>query len=199
VSGSYVLLRSSNLQQSPSSRLYKTILPTQVLQYSSPQFYLKKLLTYCILALVAARRDPSEVQKLIDENVVGFTDNQIEVHISSGPNYPPIRVIVHEFIPANNELLAVHCAPPDISDPKPSIEEVYAPPFGLIDNNGKDRDKLRRSCREHIKVMIEHSQVFPTAASGNSAPLSCEIYEVVNRYGQSKRISGNVRSAITLK
>lgn len=119
---------------------------------------------------------------------MGFTDNKIEVQMSSGPDHPPITMIVYEFIPANRQFLALYHAPSNNNDPMPNLEKVYAPPFGLVENN--DTNKLRESCREHIKTMIKYSRASQKAAFGT---LSYEIYESVNHYRQSKRLLGNVR------
>jgi hypothetical protein len=119
------------------------------------------------------------------------TGNKIELHMSSGPTYPPIVLTVHEFIPANKEFLALSYAPPNVNNPTPALEQVYAPPFGLLEDNS--RNKLRKSCREHIKAIIRQNRAACEARCGDVAPLSWEIHKIVHHYRLSQSTLRNVR------
>jgi hypothetical protein len=123
-----------------------------------------------------------------------FTGNQIEVHMSSGPTYPPIILTVNEFIPKDEHFLALSYAPPNVNTPTPKLEQVYAPPFGLPDNKGKGG--LKKNCREHIKEIIKHERASCEAVCGDVSPLAWEIYNAVHRYRLSKDKLGNVRQLV---
>ena len=146
--------------------------------------------------LVVARRHPSAVQQLIDENIAGFTANKIQVQLSSGSNSPPMTLTVYEFVPTNYEFLFLYWTPPDVNASIPNPERIYAPPLGLLDN--KDQAKLQDTCQEHIKSLIKHNQYCKDATNSNAAPVSWEAYEAVNRYRKSSRMLGNVRQTIYL-
>jgi hypothetical protein len=121
---------------------------------------------------------------LIKDNSRGFTDNKIEIEISSGPDYPPIRLTVCEFVPKNREFLFLKYVETTNDTGKKCYKftESFAPPLGL------DRDDLvdlREKCKSHVSSIIDRERDIGEATRGDTSMLSWEVFEAINRYRRS--------------
>lgn len=127
-----------------------------------------------------------------------FTSNTIEIEISSGPNYPKIRLRVNEFRPLNQETLALDLVAPKEDGDEQCFKFIqsYAPPLGLDATGGND---LRSLCLEHIKFIIERERDIGEADHGDISIISWKVFEAVNRYRRSNRANCNVSYSICVR
>jgi hypothetical protein len=126
--------------------------------------------------------------------VTGFTNNKIEIEISSGPTYPLIRLAVHEFLPKDDTFLALPQLVTDETSNESRIIASYAPPLGLNEPTNIDATKLK--CFEHINLMIKSERNAGEVEYGETSQISWRVLEAVSQY---QRASPGVRSSLVLK
>jgi hypothetical protein len=130
------------------------------------------------------------VNGFIRENA-HFTNNVIEIEMSSGPNYPKMRLKVTEFLPLNQDILALNlvASKEDTADQCLKFIPSYAPPFGLHHVSAKE---LRNICLEHIKAIIERERDIGEVDQGDISIITWKAFEAANRYRISIGRNGNV-------
>ena len=121
------------------------------------------------------------------ENVAGgFTDNSINILVSSGPRYPPIALSVNEFHPAKNEFLVI----PVVNlydDSHVSLE--YAPPYGLTE---EATSGLEEKWLEHIEAIIHGGRYEGEWEYGDTSKMSWKIYTAIYEYWKSTKVSFSI-------
>jgi len=139
---------------------------------------------------VTAYLSEEAVTAFIDMNAV-FTNNTIEVEMSSGPQYPIIYLRVTEFRPLKHEVLSFDYLGPSTSAgyQSQSITTSYSPPLGLYKISRKE---LRLVCLNHIKAIIEQDRQVGEVTEGDISIISWRVFETVNRYRKSSGGNGNV-------
>lgn len=126
--------------------------------------------------------------------MTGFTNNKIEIEISSGPTYPLIRLAVHEFFPKDHTFLALPQLVTDETSNESRIIASYAPPLGLNEPANINATKLK--CLEHINLMIKSERNAGEVEYGETSQISWRVLEAVSQY---QRASPGVRSSPVLK
>jgi len=123
--------------------------------------------------------------------IAGFTDNLIEVEMSSGPHYPIMHLTANEFKPLKHEVPSLDYLGPSTraGDQSQSITISYSLPIGLYKNSRKD---LRVMCLNHIKSIIEQDRHVGEVTEGDISIISWRVFEAVNRYRKSSGGNGNV-------
>jgi len=123
------------------------------------------------------------ITNLIKENAI-FTNNIIEVEMSSGPEYEKIHISVTEFQPRNEEFLALNfvATQHEKDGEYQRFIPSYAPPFGL---HGAGAKGLKNKCQDHIRSIIEKERHSGEAKRGDTSLISWNIFEAVNNYRKS--------------
>jgi hypothetical protein len=137
--------------------------------------------------LVLSRFTQSAIDDLMRKNIVGFTDNKIEIEISSGPFYPAIKLTVHEFQPSNPEFLALLYMR---SKNGCQFRNQYSLPLGIHDTETKE---LREKCLSHIQSIADGERYFGELCYGDTSVISWVCFEAINRYRKSCLPSKQVR------
>jgi hypothetical protein len=108
----------------------------------------------------------------------------MEIEISSGPDYPPIRLTVHEFLPKNLEFLYLKYVGTTngAGEKCHKFTESFAPPLGI---DGDYLVDLRKKCKSHVNSIIDQERDIGEATRGDTSMLSWEIFEAINRYRRS--------------
>ena len=119
---------------------------------------------------------------LLEKYTYGFTENKFEIEMSSGPQYPSLRLVVHEFQPKIEEFLVLPYIGNSTGNKGYEFTPSYAPPVGL---HGTDFQDVEEKCSSHIDSIIEQERDIEEAASGDTSMLSWKIYQAVNEYRQS--------------
>jgi hypothetical protein len=111
--------------------------------------------------------------------------------MSSGPDYPVIRLTATEFLSLNHEFLAINYVIPnkDTDGQCQKFTRSYAPPIGLFGIRPED---LRSKCSDHIRSIISQERDVGEAKYGDISMISWKAFEAVNRYRRSSPGGGNV-------
>jgi hypothetical protein len=120
--------------------------------------------------------------------VESFTDNCVQIHLSSGPTYPPIALSVREFRPFKEDFLAVHRNIPDSSN----IEEEqifsfinrYSLPLALP---ATEVTALRKKCLHHIKAVISQDRNPGETGPGGMSFISWKVFAAIERYKRASK------------
>lgn len=135
--------------------------------------------------LLGAHLERSQVDRLIETYGKCFTANKIEVQFSCAPRYPPLVLVLTEFIPPPEEkspLKIMHNQGPAIEPHSPARLALPS-----IETN------LRRKCLEHIQAMVryhlDNDQVFPRKYSSQ---VSTRTFAAVCKYHKMISSCGNV-------
>lgn len=133
---------------------------------------------------------------MIDKNAK-FTNNTIEVDMSSGPIYDKLRLTITEFEPQNEDFLALNFVGPkdDTNSPYQRFIPSYAPPFGLHRTSAKE---LKTNCRHHIESIIEKERDIGEATRGDISIISWKIFEAVNNYRKSNGHNSDVSNPFSV-
>jgi hypothetical protein len=131
------------------------------------------------------------------ERNADFTRKTIEVDVSCGPIYENLRLTVTEFLPRNEDFLALNFVGPkdDANGQCQRFIPSYAPPFGLHRTSAKE---LKKKCRNHIMSIIEMERDIGEATRGDISIVTWKIFEAVNNYRKSNVYSPNVSNSFSM-
>ena len=126
-----------------------------------------------------------------------FTNNIIEIEMSSGPNYAKMRLKATEFRPLNQDILVLNlvASKEDTANQCLKFIPSYAPPFGLYCVSAEE---LRNICLEHINAIIEKERDVGEADQGDISIISWKAFEAANRYRRSIGRNGNVSCSFSI-
>ena len=136
--------------------------------------------------LVFSRFHKAAIDELVQRNILGFTDNMIEVTISSGPLYPAIKLTVCEFQPSNHEFLTTLYVR---SKNGCQFRNQYSLPLGIY---GTEIKELKEKCLSHIQSIIELERNPGECGSDSTSMATWEWFEAMNRYRKSCLLSQQV-------
>lgn len=112
------------------------------------------------------------------EKVSGFSNNGFRVLISSGPTYPPMSIIVHEFRTPDPGFLVFKEIMVDKGTKIPHFVDTYSPPLGITDFSQDVEGKLE----SHIHSIIENQRNYGEVVYGDTSQLSWDVFEAVRRF-----------------
>jgi len=112
------------------------------------------------------------------EKISGFGNISFTILISSGPIYPPISIVVHEFYTSDPSFLAFKKIVTDQVTKVPQFIKAYAPPLGITDLSQDLEGKLKI----HIRNIIEGKRNYGEVVYGDTSQLSWDVFEAVRRY-----------------
>jgi hypothetical protein len=149
-----------------------------------------------LIDLVNSRLGEEAIKAVIRENAK-FTDNKLEIEMSSGPDYPSIYLTATEFQPLKLDFLSFkYVAPNKNTDEQPQkFSTSYAPPIGL---HGFSSADLQKTCLNHIRSIINRERSVGEADLGDTSTISWKIFEAVNRYRRSSPETANVSRSSTM-
>lgn len=153
-------------------------------------FDLHRQLVTNLVDLTTSHLSEYAIQEVILKNG-DFTNNAIEVEMSSGPHYDAIKLTAYEFLPLNLEFLTLDNVflITSTSDQRQRFTPSYSLPIGL---RGSIPKGLRSLCLEHIKSIIEQERHVGEVNEEEMSMISWSVFESVNRYRKSSQGSGNV-------
>jgi hypothetical protein len=134
------------------------------------------------------------VGKLSREISLGFTGIDAEVEFTCGCGYPPLKLVVSEYVPTSEDLARAPIIATGSSDRVPCFQYQYPPPIA----SKSTFTDLVETCRSHIKLVVRHQRNIrsPIAERGNG--LSRMILEAIIRYHGSGSFPNNVGSDSTV-
>jgi hypothetical protein len=118
------------------------------------------------------------MDQLMSEKISGFSNNSFEIMISSGPTYPPISIVVHEFCTSDLSFLAFKKIVTDQVTKVPQFIKAYAPPLGITDLNQDLEGKLKN----HIQKIVEGKRNYGEVVYGDTSQLAWDVFEAVRQY-----------------
>jgi hypothetical protein len=152
------------------------------------------MITEQTLELVYSRWGEEAIRKLVDDD--DFTDNTIEVDMSSGSEYENLRLTVTEFRPRNKDILALNfVGPKDTNSQCQMYIPSYSPPLGLYRTSAKE---LKKKCLAHIESIIETERDIDEVTEGDVSIISWKIFEAVNNYRKSNGDNSDVSNRFSI-
>lgn len=151
------------------------------------------ILSWCLLTSLQGQfvsyLDLVAVGKLSHELSLGFVGNDAEVNFTCGYGYPPMKLVVSEFVPASDRLARAPTLTPGSSlDSALSFQYQYPPP---IASRIKFKD-LIETCRHHVELVVMYQRNTRRPVSNRGNELSRKVLEVIVRYHKSVRLATNV-------
>lgn len=146
--------------------------------------------------IITSRLTAERINSLITRNAK-FTTNKIEVEMSSGPDYPAIRLTATEFQVLHNEFLLLDYVIPikDTNNQRQSFTQSYAPPLGLYETGPEE---LRAKCSDHIKRIISQKRDTGEVNCGDVSIITLQAFEAINTYRRSSPEGAHVSRSLKL-
>jgi hypothetical protein len=121
----------------------------------------------------------NSINQLMKEKISGFSNNQFEVYVTSGPTYRAIQVTIHTFHSSDYSFLAFKkLVRSDVGNVQPTFIRYYSPPLSIKD----DTQDLRSKLKDHISDIIRGERNFGEVKSGSTSQLSWDVREAVRSY-----------------
>ncbi|PMD21377.1 hypothetical protein NA56DRAFT_125772 [Hyaloscypha hepaticicola] len=139
----------------------------------------------------------ASIDQLVEKNISGYSDSQVEVYLSSGPCYPPIKVTVGRFHTKDRcdpSFSAVKKIVPIGMSRKLSFVEFYSPPLGITNFNQDLESKLMN----HIQHIAEGKRNYGEVSYGYISRLTWDVYEAVRCYQLANLRNQLLRKALIL-
>jgi len=124
-----------------------------------------------------------KVEDLITEHTSGFSDAVLEIEVTTGSSFKPMRMTANVFRPTTVELLGHHHLTTEAEEQESQLILRYSAPVGLL---ALSSSELKRICKEHIETMITNAEYPEQATAGDKTKIPCRILEVVRQYCASK-------------
>ncbi|KAG0645366.1 hypothetical protein D0Z07_8857 [Hyphodiscus hymeniophilus] len=141
--------------------------------------------------------DKREIKTLIDEHSEGFVGDSIEVEVSTGSVFIPMKLEIHFFKPKHwwdSELLRQHHLTVETKEQKSELRFQYSAPVGLMALSISD---LKKTLRDHVEQMVSNPQYPAQTTAGDASNVPLLILEEVRQYCATTQ-SSLVRSALML-
>jgi hypothetical protein len=118
--------------------------------------------------------DRTAVELLTRESCRDFFNDGVEVDLTCGRGYPPMRLLVHEFIPVSETISRV----PALTEWK-TFELHYPYPVALDEAAMRG---LVDECRNHVKYIVSRPLDLTVEMPRNMPPISKRVLEAVSHY-----------------
>ncbi len=103
------------------------------------------------------------------------------VFLSSGPTYPAIKIMVHEFAVRDLSFLAFKKFEYDKGNGAPTFKKAYSPPLGIVDFSQDLSGEMIRHIQEITKAERNYGEV----VFGRTSQLAWDMYEAIWLYQQA--------------
>lgn len=121
------------------------------------------------------------IDRLLANNVSGYSDNHMEVFVSSGTTYPPIKLTVREFVPLKPDFLAFKLYEHDKVNDVSTLKDAWSPPLGIADTS----QDLSSDLTQHIRDIIKSKRNYGEVVYGSTSQLAWDMYEAIRLYQQA--------------
>jgi hypothetical protein len=123
---------------------------------------------------------------MISKDIRVFTDNRIKLTTTSGGLYETISLTVHEYLPANQDLLVFHTVKRDPGTQMHTTESSPAPPLALYE---QDFDGLREKLSSNMNSISQNIRNTSEATFGLMSEMTLEVINAIYRYGTASEVS----------
>lgn len=132
--------------------------------------------------------DKAQVDQFANIYDKSFTLNTVEAQFSCGRDYPPLVLILTEFVPPIGERPTIPVIPSLVQE-SVTFEQRFPATLALP----KLEEDLQQKCLDHIKSMVRHhcenKQVFPMQYSSE---ISTRVFAAVCKFHRAISTSGDV-------
>jgi hypothetical protein len=125
------------------------------------------------------------IEKFISENLAGFSNIQLEVEVSTGAVFKPMKLHANIFQSKTWKLLRQMRLADETGDQMAQLMQRYSPPVGLL---GLSVSDLRKKCEKHIGEMIKNPEYAVQTTAGDPTRLPEMILEIVRDYCDAKEV-----------
>jgi hypothetical protein len=128
------------------------------------------------------------IEKFISENLDGFSNIQLDVGVSTGAVFKPLKLHVNVFQAKTWELLRQMRLADETGDQHAQLLKRYSPPVGLL---GLSVPELRKKCEKHVGEMVKNPAYAAQTTAGDFTRLPEMILEIVRDYCDAKEVRLN--------
>ena len=128
------------------------------------------------------------IEKFISDNLDGFSNIQLDVEVSTGAVFKPLKLHVNIFQSKTWELLRQMRLADETGDQNAQLMQRYSPPVGLL---GLSVSDLRKKCERHIGEMVKNPEYAGQTTAGDPTRLPEMILEIVRDYCDAKEVRLN--------
>jgi hypothetical protein len=128
------------------------------------------------------------IEKFISENLDGFSNIQLEVEVSTGAVFKPMKLHANIFQSKTWELLRQMRLADETGDQNARLVKRYSPPVGLL---GLSVPELRKKCEKHVSEMVKNPAYAAQTTASDSTMLPEMILEIVRDYCDAKEVRLN--------
>ncbi len=123
------------------------------------------------------------IEDLISEHTFCFTDTVLDVEVSTGQVFKPMRLQVHVFTPKTLELLHHARLTTGTGSQQLILETPASAPVGIM---ALESDDMRKTCNKHVEDMIKNKKYAAQVAAGDSTRIPRSILEVILQFCSTK-------------
>ncbi|RDW68411.1 hypothetical protein BP5796_09068 [Coleophoma crateriformis] len=127
---------------------------------------------------LSAHLKKKSIEDLISEHTSGFYDNGIDVDVTTGASFKPMRLSTNFFRAESQELLLHHYLGTNLENKDLLVQQCSAP-VGLL---GVDVGELKKKCQQYIEDMIGNPLYAEQSCADNSTEVPRRVLEVIQRY-----------------
>lgn len=107
----------------------------------------------------------------------------IDISVSAGAIFEPMRIQTHVFEPKTWELIS-HYQLIAREGETPQLVERYSAPVGIMD---LFRSEMKIQCRKHIEDMISNPEYAGQVTAGHKTTIPCKILETARNYDKATK------------
>lgn len=122
-----------------------------------------------------------KVEDLVTANSNGFIDLVIDISVSAGAVFEPMRIQTHVFEPKTWELIGHYQLVANKGE-APQLVERYSAPLGIM---GLFRSEMKVQCRKYIEDMISNPEYAGQATAGHRTAIPRKILEIARKFDQA--------------
>ncbi|RDW64864.1 hypothetical protein BP6252_10515 [Coleophoma cylindrospora] len=127
---------------------------------------------------LSAHLKKKSIEDLISEHTSGFYDDGIDVDVTTGASFKPMRLSTNFFRAESKELLLQHYLGTNLENKDLLVQQCSAP-VGLL---GVDVGELKKKCRQYIDDMIGNPLYAEQSCADNPTEIPRRVLEVIQRY-----------------
>lgn len=151
-----------------------------------PSFSLYIAQKLIVIEFMHSHLRKQSVKDFIKEHTTEFTDTVLDVDISTGLEFNPMRVRTNVFNTKTDELLRQSVLTPTEADQSSQLVQQYSVQLGIWPLALHD---VKEMCDTHIEEMISNPKYIEQATAGDVSQLPKEILEIVREYSSAKNVS----------
>jgi hypothetical protein len=138
-----------------------------------------------VTAYLHAHLRKSAIEEFISKNLEGFSNIQLDVEVSTGSVFKPMKLHANIFHSKTWELLRQMRLTDETGDQNAQLMQRYSPPVGLL---GLSVPDLRKKFEKHIVEMVKNPAYARQTTAGDATRLPETILEIVRDYCDAKEV-----------